>query len=57
MGGKCDKPNIGGIYSSIGYLIIDPPTPNIPDKNEPINPSANITIINDEIHLFLLSEE
>ena len=31
---------------SIGYLIIDPPTPNIPDKNEPINPRANMTIIN-----------
>ena len=46
MGSKCDNPNNGGIYNNIGYLIIDPPTPNIPDKNDPINPRANMTIIN-----------
>ena len=29
---------------------MEPPTPNIPDKNEPINPRANMTIINVKIH-------
>src|SRR5690606_26854997 len=37
------RPNKGGIYNNIGYFIIEPPTPNIPDKNEPMNPIANKT--------------
>ncbi|MNE73380.1 hypothetical protein D3C80_1693890 [compost metagenome] len=42
---KAAIPNNGGIYNSMGYLIIEPPTPSIPDIKEPINPIKNITTI------------
>src|SRR5690606_24530956 len=51
-------PNNGGIYNSKGYLIIEPPTPSKPERNDPMNPIANMTKIKlkDNISIsFLLS--
>jgi len=46
------NPNNGGMYKSIGYLIIEPPIPTIPEIKEPTNPIKKSVSINAKSILF-----
>jgi hypothetical protein len=42
---KAANPNKGGIYKSMGYFMIDPPIPSIPEINDPMKPIKKMMII------------